>query len=56
MDAKKLNMRCFFPLELEILLHYNGFTITAKYGDFDRSSFQSDSPKQIIICSAGARR
>ena len=50
--AKKLNMRCFFPLELEMLLHYNGFAIIAKYGDFDRSSFHSDSPKQILVCSA----
>ncbi|MCX5785124.1 MAG: class I SAM-dependent methyltransferase [Elusimicrobia bacterium] len=52
--AKKLNMRCFFPLELEMLLHYNGFTIKAKYGDFDRSAFRSDSPKQILVCSVRA--
>jgi len=49
--AKKLNLRCFFPLELEALLHYNGFRIAAKYGDFDRSPFRSDSPKQIIVCA-----
>jgi SAM-dependent methyltransferase len=52
MGAKKLNMRCFFPLELEMLLHYNGFAIKAKYGDFDRSVFRSDSSRQILVCSA----
>jgi len=56
MGAKKLNMRCFFPLELEMLLHYNGFAIKAKYGDFDRSAFHSESPKQILVCSAAYRR
>ncbi|HAH31355.1 MAG TPA: class I SAM-dependent methyltransferase [Elusimicrobia bacterium] len=50
--VKKLNMRCFFPLELEMLLHYNGFAIKAKYGDFDRSAFRSGSPKQILVCLA----
>jgi len=56
MGSKKLNMRCFFPLELEMLLHYNGFAINAKYGDFDRSPFHGDSPKQILVCSAAAGR
>ena len=56
MGVKKLNMRCFFPLELEMLLHYNGFAIKARYGDFDRSAFRSGSPKQILVCSAAARR
>jgi hypothetical protein len=47
---RKLNMRCFYPAELEALLHYNGFTITARYGDFDRRPFRSNHQKQIIIC------
>lgn len=28
--------RQFYPCEMEALLHYNGFEVTALYGDFDR--------------------
>ena len=45
------NMRIFYPQELDELLHYNGFTIEAKYGNYDESPFVSESPKQIIVCS-----
>ena len=48
--SKKLNMRCFFPLEFDILFHYNDFKILNKYGAFDRSKFDSESQKQIIVC------
>lgn len=48
--SRKLNMRCFYPAELDALLHYNGFKIMKKYGAFDRSPFTGDSQKQIIIC------
>ena len=48
--VRKLNMRCFYPQELDALLHYNGFKTLRKYGDFDRSPFKADSPKQILIC------
>lgn len=44
-------MRQFFPQELDALFAYNGFKIKAKFGDFDESSFTSNSPKQIIIAS-----
>jgi SAM-dependent methyltransferase len=46
----KLNMRVFFPQELDSLLVYNGFFIEAKYGDYDETPFGSDSPKQIPVC------
>lgn len=46
-----LNMRIYFPAELDGLLLSNGFTINHKYGDFDCSDFTSASPKQIYICS-----
>lgn len=48
--ARRLNMRCFFPQELDALLHYNDFKIVKKFGEFDRSPFKSDSPRQIVIC------
>jgi len=44
-------MRQFFPQEFDALFAYNGFKIDSKFGDFDQSSFTSNSPKQIIIAS-----
>ncbi len=44
----ELDMRVFFPQELDALLRASGFEIEAKYGDFDESPFVSGSPKQII--------
>jgi 2-polyprenyl-3-methyl-5-hydroxy-6-metoxy-1,4-benzoquinol methylase len=44
----ELNMRCFFPQELEALIKYNGFEIVSKYGNFNREAFASESPKQIL--------
>lgn len=49
-----LNMRIFYPQELDALLKYNGFEIERKFGDFDESPFVSGSPKQIPVCSVRA--
>ena len=46
------NMRILFPRELDALLHYNGLTVEAKYGNYDQSPFRSDSPKQLTVCCA----
>lgn len=48
---KTLNLRCFFPEELPALAHYNGFRLLKRYGDFKRSPFAGDSPKQVLVCS-----
>ncbi|RKX25209.1 MAG: hypothetical protein DRP47_10135 [Candidatus Zixiibacteriota bacterium] len=48
--ARELNMRILFPQEFDTLLHYNGFDIDEKIGDFDESPFESNSRHQIIIC------
>ncbi|MBI1278318.1 MAG: methyltransferase domain-containing protein [Anaerolineaceae bacterium] len=42
------SIRMFYPQELDTLLHYNGFQITAKYGDYDLSPFSSHSKYQLI--------
>jgi hypothetical protein len=44
-----LSQRQFFPQELEALLHYNGFAITAHWGDFERAPLRADSESQIIV-------
>jgi SAM-dependent methyltransferase len=45
-----LDMRIFFPQELDALLHYNGFSIERRYGDFDESAFAAASPQQVLVC------
>ena len=49
--VEKLDMRCFFPQEMDSILQYNGFQIISKYGDFDKNAFGNESSKQIFICS-----
>jgi len=44
------NMRILYPRELDDLLHYNGFAVESKYGDYDESPFQARSPKQLTVC------
>ncbi len=41
--------RQFFPAELEALLHYNGFAIEARYGDFARTPLDAWSESQVIV-------
>ena len=47
---QNLDMRCFYPQEMDALLKYNGFKIIHKFGNFDESRFTSLSPKQLFIC------
>jgi SAM-dependent methyltransferase len=46
-----LSQRQFFPEELALLLHYNGFAIERRWGDFDRGPLSGDSESQIVVCS-----
>lgn len=48
--TKKVNMRCFFPEELMALCHFNGLEVVQRYGDYDETPFNSNSPKQILFC------
>jgi SAM-dependent methyltransferase len=49
-EVQELNMRILFPQELDALLHYNGFTVEAKYGEYDDTPFSSASSKQLVVC------
>ncbi len=50
--VEELNMRCFFPQELDQLVRAHGFDIVEKFGTFERKLFASGDPKQIVICRA----
>ncbi|OGR68029.1 MAG: hypothetical protein A2081_02690 [Elusimicrobia bacterium GWC2_61_19] len=52
---KSLNLRCFYPEELRALVHYNGFKVLARYGDFERGAFSGDSLKQVLVCAPRAK-
>ncbi len=48
--------RQFYPQELEALLHYNGFTITRRYGDFDSAPLTADASTILLHCRARRTR
>ncbi len=47
---EQLDMRCFFPREMEALIRLSGFRSVARYGDFNEAPFTSESPKLIYVC------
>lgn len=49
-----LDMRMFYPQEIDALLIYNGFVIEHKYGDFSETPYAAGSPKQVIVCRRSA--
>ena len=53
--SKALPIRLFFPQELDSILHHNGFDIIAKYGEFDKSPFSSESSTQLLVCRKDKR-
>ncbi len=46
-----LNLRMYFPRELDALLEYNGFIIEDKFGDYEESPFISSAGLQLLVCS-----
>jgi SAM-dependent methyltransferase len=54
--VEKLDMRCFFPQELDLLVRSLGFEIVEKLGDFDRKPFGSGDPKQVVVCRTRVSR
>ncbi len=50
-----LNMRMYFPQELEALLDHCGFELVEKYGNYQKGDFSSKSIKQIIVAKKKGR-
>ena len=51
----RLTHRQFFPLELEALLHYNGFVVEAHEGGFDGGALVPESEEQVLQLSFPSR-
>lgn len=49
-SIQNLDMRLFFPQELDSYLEWNGFSIIHKFGDFEEKAFNDHSDKQIFVC------
>ena len=49
-SIQNLDMRLYFPQELDTYLETNGFTILHKFGGFGEEVFNENSEKQIFVC------
>ena len=49
-STQNLDMRMFFPQELDSYLKWNGFHMIHKYGGFEEEAFNDYSEKQIFVC------
>jgi SAM-dependent methyltransferase len=51
-----LSLRFFFPEELLALLHYNGFVVEKRFGDFEGGPLTTTSDSQVIVARTKAQR
>ncbi|WP_033956974.1 class I SAM-dependent methyltransferase [Psychroserpens jangbogonensis] len=49
-SIQNLDMRLYFPQELDSYLEWNGFNIINKFGGFEEEAFNDHSLKQIFVC------
>ena len=49
----EINLRIYYPQELDALLKYNGFVIDDKFGNYDGTPFSGSAPRQLIVCHGG---
>jgi len=49
-SVQNLDMRMYFPQELEAYLKWNGFQIIEKFGNFKEEEFHDNSEKQVFVC------
>ncbi|HWJ36788.1 MAG TPA: class I SAM-dependent methyltransferase [Steroidobacteraceae bacterium] len=47
-----LELKMYFPQELQALLHYNGLRLLAAYGGYDKTPLANTSAKQIYVMEA----
>lgn len=51
-SIQNLDMRMFFPQELDSYLEGSGFDIIHKFGGFEKEVFDDNSEKQIFVCKS----
>ncbi|MEM6721070.1 MAG: class I SAM-dependent methyltransferase [Bacteroidota bacterium] len=49
-STQNLDMRMFYPQELDAYLKWAGFNCIHKFGSFEEEPFQDASEKQIFVC------
>lgn len=49
-SIQNLDMRMFFPQELDAYLEWAGFHVIHKFGNFEEEAFDDNSEKQIFVC------
>ncbi len=49
-SIQNLDMRMFFPQELDGYLRWMGFSIIHKFGSFEEEPFYDHSEKQVFVC------
>lgn len=49
-STQPLDMRMYYPRELDAYLKISGFEILHKFGDFNEDEFNAQSSKQIFVC------
>lgn len=54
-SVQNLDMRMFFPQELDSYLNMYGFEIIHKFGGFQEEAFEDKSAKQIVVCKKNQR-
>ncbi len=49
-SVQNVDMRLFYPQELDTYLEWNGFTVLHKFGGFSEEPFTETSEKQLFVC------
>lgn len=49
-SIQNLDMRMFFPQELDAYLNWAGFHVVHKFGGFKEEAFNDNSEKQVFVC------
>ncbi len=50
-SIQNLDMRMYFPQELDAYLKWSGLNIINKFGSFDEDKFENKSERQIFVCN-----
>ncbi len=48
----QLDIRCFYPREMDLVLARHGFEVEDKFGDFEGTPFRKGAGKMVYVCRA----